>query len=114
MLKIGAPNLEMHIYGNGHHPGGGSTGGLTDRLGTPFGTWHHRFIDWFRDLGFLQPPGVETKAARDSAAYAERTTCLRRPADASGGQELKPAATRFGARPPDKMAASQGCSCVAS
>ena len=64
----------MHIYGNGHHPGGGSTGGLTDRLGTPFGTWHHRFIDWFRDLGFLQPPGVETKAARDFAAYAERTT----------------------------------------
>ena len=74
MLKVGVPNLELHIYGNGHHPGSGSTGGLTDRLGTPFGTWHHRFIDWFRDLGFLQPPGVETKAARDLAAYAKQTT----------------------------------------
>jgi endo-1,4-beta-xylanase len=74
MLKVGAPNLEMHIYGNGHHPGSGSTGGLTDRLGTPFGTWHQRFVDWFRDLGFLQPPGAETKAARDLATYAKRST----------------------------------------
>jgi hypothetical protein len=31
------------------------------------GTWQFRFIDWFRDLGFMQKPGVETKAARDSA-----------------------------------------------
>jgi hypothetical protein len=62
------------VYGNGHHSGSGSTGGLTDRLGTPFGTWHHRFIDWFRDLGFLQPPGVETRAARDLADYAKGTT----------------------------------------
>jgi hypothetical protein len=85
MLKVGAPNLEMHIYGNGHHPGSGSTGGLTDRLGTPFGTWHHRFIDWFRDLGFLQPPGVETKAARDLATYAKGTT--RRP---SSGTQTPP------------------------
>jgi endo-1,4-beta-xylanase len=68
MLKVGAPNLEMHIYGNGHHPGSGSTGGLTDRIGTPFGTWQYRFIDWFRDLGFLQSPGVETKAAKDLLA----------------------------------------------
>jgi hypothetical protein len=74
MLKVGVPNLEMHIYGNGHHPGSGSTGGLTDRLGTPFGTWHHRFIDWFRDLGFLQPPGVETRAAKDLAEYAKGAT----------------------------------------
>ena len=71
MLGASAPDLEMHIYGNGHHPGSGSTGGLTDRLGTPFGTWHQRFIDWFRDLGFLQPPGVETRAAKDVAAYAK-------------------------------------------
>jgi endo-1,4-beta-xylanase len=85
MLKVGAPNLEMHIYGNGHHPGSGSTGGLTDRLGTPFGTWHHRFIDWFRDLGFLQTPGVETKAAKDLAAYTERATG--RP---SGGTQTPP------------------------
>jgi hypothetical protein len=50
----------MHIYANGRHPGDllrdGShmTGGLTDRNGIPFGTWQFRFIDWFRDLGFLQ------------------------------------------------------------
>jgi endo-1,4-beta-xylanase len=72
MLKAGVPNIEMHIYGNGHHPGSGSTGGLTDRKNTPMGTWHHRFIDWFRDLGFLQTPGVETRAAADSAAYAKK------------------------------------------
>jgi endo-1,4-beta-xylanase len=71
MLKAGIPNVEMHIYGNGQHPGGalrdGShmTGGLTFRNGIPFGTWQDRFIDWFRDLGFLQKPGVKTKAAED-------------------------------------------------
>jgi endo-1,4-beta-xylanase len=75
MLAAGVPNVEMHIYGNGRHPGDalpdGSrmSGGLTDRIGTPFGTWQYRFIDWFRDLGFLQKPGVETKAAKDVAAY---------------------------------------------
>lgn len=72
MLAVGAPNIEMHIYGNGHHPGSGSTAGLTDRNGTPFGTWQHRFIDWFRDLGFLQKPGVETQAAKDVAAYVKQ------------------------------------------
>lgn len=69
MLQAGIPNLEMHIYGNGHHPGSGSTGGLTDRGDTPYGTWQFRFIDWFRDLGFLQKPGVETRAATDITAY---------------------------------------------
>ena len=79
MLNFGVPNIEMHIYGNGRHPGDalpdGSkmTGGLTDRDNTPFGTWQIRFIDWFRDLGFLQKPGVETKAAKDSAEFAKRT-----------------------------------------
>ena len=74
MLAKGVPNIELHVYGNGRHPGDplpdGSrmTGGLTDRNDTPFGTWQFRFIDWFRDLGFLQKPGVETKAARDIAA----------------------------------------------
>jgi BD-FAE protein len=82
MLQVSAPNLEMHIYGNGHHPGSGSTGGLTDRLGTPYGTWQARFVDWFRDLGFLQPPGVETKAAKDLAAYAKSPAGTRR----DGGQ----------------------------
>ncbi len=75
MLAQGIPNIEMHIYGNGRHPGDplpdGSrmTGGLTDRNDTPFGTWQYRFIDWFRDLGFLQKPGLETKAARDVATF---------------------------------------------
>ena len=78
MLNAGIPNIEMHIYGNGRHPGDplpdGSrmSGGLSDRSGIPFGTWQDRFIDWFRDLGFLQKPGIETKAAKDSAAFAEK------------------------------------------
>jgi endo-1,4-beta-xylanase len=75
MLALRIPNLEMHIYANGRHPGDplrdGShmTGGLTDRNGIPFGTWQFRFMEWLRDLGFLQPPGVETKAARDISFY---------------------------------------------
>ncbi len=75
MLAIAVPNIEIHVYGNGRHPGDalpdGSrmSGGLTDRNNMPFGTWQLRFIDWFRDLGFLQKPGVETKAARDVASY---------------------------------------------
>ena len=75
-LHARIPNLEMHIYGNGRHPGdalpegGNMSGGLTDRNGIPLGTWQLRFIDWLRDLGFMQKPGVETKAARDAAARA--------------------------------------------
>jgi endo-1,4-beta-xylanase len=78
MLAISVPNIEMHIYGVGRHPGDalpdGShmTGGLTDRNDTPFGTWQYRFIDWFRDLGYLQKPGVETKAAKDAAAFVSQ------------------------------------------
>ncbi|MFN3324811.1 MAG: alpha/beta hydrolase [Bryobacteraceae bacterium] len=77
MLTKGVPNIEMHVYGNGRHPGDqlpdGSrmSGGLTDRNGMPFGTWQMRFIDWFRDLGFLNKPGIETKAARDVAEYVK-------------------------------------------
>ena len=63
-LRAHVPNLEMHIYGNGVH-----ANGMKDRNGEPFGTWHERFIDWFRDLGFLQKPGVETQAAKDVPAY---------------------------------------------
>jgi endo-1,4-beta-xylanase len=80
MLAAGVPNIEMHIYANGRHPGDplsdGSrmTGGLTDRNGTPFGTWQFRFIEWFRDLGFLQKLGVETKAAKDTAAFVSQPT----------------------------------------
>src|SRR6185503_14428841 len=66
-LKERVPNLEMHIYGNGVHGNG-----MKDRDGAPLGTWQLRFTDWFRDLGFLQKPGVETKAAKDVAAYADR------------------------------------------
>jgi dienelactone hydrolase len=75
MLQASIPNVEMHIYGNGRHPGDalsdGSrmTGGLTDRNDIPFGTWQYRFIDWFRDLGFLQKPGVETKAAQEITSF---------------------------------------------
>jgi alpha/beta hydrolase fold len=75
MLAVRAPDIEMHIYARGRHPGDtltdGShmTGGLTDRNNTPYGTWQYRFIDWFRDLGFLQKPGVETQAAKDVTAY---------------------------------------------
>jgi hypothetical protein len=76
MLQLGVPNIEMHLYGNGRHPGDAladgsrQSGGLTDRGDIPLGTWQTRFVDWFRDLGFLQKPGVETRAARDSAAFA--------------------------------------------
>jgi acetyl esterase/lipase len=77
MLAKRVPNVEMHIYGNGRHPGDalpdGShmTGGLTDRNFIPYGTWQLRFIEWFRDLGFLDKPGVETKAARDVTDYVK-------------------------------------------
>ena len=75
MLKDGIPNVEVHIYGNARHPGemmgDGSrmAAGLADRNGIPFGKWQDRFIDWFRDLGFLQKSGTETKAARDTATF---------------------------------------------
>lgn len=75
MLRARIPNVEMHIYGRGRHPGDDMgngarmSGGLTDRNNTPYGTWQFRFIDWFRDLGFMQKPGVETQAAMDVAAY---------------------------------------------
>ncbi|HAM70969.1 MAG TPA: 1,4-beta-xylanase [Verrucomicrobiales bacterium] len=75
MLQAGIPNVEMHLYGNGRHPGDplpdGSrmTGGLSDRGGIPLGKWQDRFIEWFRDLGFLQKSGVETKAARDITLF---------------------------------------------
>lgn len=78
MLQAGIPNIESHIYGNGRHPGDplpdGSrmSGGLTDRNGIPFGTWQDRYIEWFRDLGFLQKSGVETKAAKDIAAFVSQ------------------------------------------
>jgi acetyl esterase/lipase len=74
MLKAGIPNIEMHIYAQGRHPGeplgDGSrmAAGLANR-NIPFGSWQDRCIEWFRDLGFLQTPGMETRAARDTAAF---------------------------------------------
>lgn len=83
MLKQSVPNLEMHIYGKGSH-----AGGLNDRGNAPFGTWQYRFIDWFRDLGFLNKPGVETQAAKDVEAYASKPskTENRRPAPGGGNR----------------------------
>jgi hypothetical protein len=87
MLSNGVPNVEMHIYARGHHPGDRvgadeppSTGGLTDRGFISYGTWAYRFLDWFKDLGFFQKPGVETQAAKDVAANANRP-----PSGARGG-----------------------------
>ena len=79
MLDAGVPNVEIHVYGNGRHPGdslsdgGRMTGGLSAANSRPMSTWSARFIDWFRDLGFMQKPGVETKAARDVAAFVAQS-----------------------------------------
>src|SRR6202522_174150 len=98
MLALRVPNLEMHIYANGRHPGDllrdGShmTGGLTDRNGIPFGTWQFRFIDWLRDLGFLEKPDVETKAAKDIAFYLSQPAGAT-PTAPSGSAGTAPPAT---------------------
>ena len=102
MLNAGIPNLEMHIYGNGRHPGDalsdGSrmSGGLTHRNGIPFGTWQDRYMDWFRDLGFLQKPGLETKAAKDITAFVsepQRGSGRRPNAPGAGNQNPERTAT---------------------
>jgi endo-1,4-beta-xylanase len=48
LFKAGVP-VELHIYARGGHGGG-----IHGRRGAPFGTWHHRFVDWLRDLGYLK------------------------------------------------------------
>jgi len=68
MLEAGVPNLEMHIYGRGGHGGA-----MSPREGIPFGSWQDRFVDWFKDLGFLDKPGTETKAAKEVAAFANNS-----------------------------------------
>ncbi len=85
MLALRVPNLEMHIYANGRHPGDplrdGShmTGGLTDRKGIPFGTWQYRFIDWFRDLGFLGSARRRNKGSqRHRLLFEPASDALRR------------------------------------
>ena len=50
-----------------------ATGGLANMGGIAFGTWSQRYLDWFRDLGFLNKPGVQTQAAKDVAAQMNRT-----------------------------------------
>ncbi|MEO8481490.1 MAG: alpha/beta hydrolase fold domain-containing protein [Acidobacteriota bacterium] len=98
-LKARIPNLEMHIYANGRHPGDplpdgtNMTGGLTDRNGTPFGTWQYRLIDWMRDLGFLQKSGVETRAAREVALRVANPPQSGRGAGAGRGAGNAPPAT---------------------
>jgi endo-1,4-beta-xylanase len=79
LLNDSVPNVEMHIYARGHHPGDKvgpgeppSTGGVTDRGFVAYDKWPDRFIDWFRDLGFLNKPGVETQAAKDVAGSLRR------------------------------------------
>jgi len=67
MLNAGVPNVEMHIYARGHHGGG-----LGYREFTAEGGWQYRFIDWFRDLGFFQKPGVPTQAAIDVADFVKQ------------------------------------------
>lgn len=102
MLYAGVPNVELHLYGNGRHPGDplpdGSrmSGGLTDRNDIPFGTWQFRFVDWARDLGFLAKPGLETKAAKDVADYAANPP---RPFGQRGPARANPAAPAAPANP---------------
>jgi len=67
MLNAGVPNVEMHIFAIGTHGGG-----LGYRDHTALGSWQYRFLDWFRDLGFFQKPGVETQAAKDVEAFAKK------------------------------------------
>jgi acetyl esterase/lipase len=79
LLKDGVPNVEMHIYARGHHPGDKvgpdeppATGGVSNMGGIAMGKWPERYLDWMRDLGFLGKPGVETQAAKDVAANLSR------------------------------------------
>ena len=65
MLKASVPNLEMHIYGRGGHPISPKDASI------PAGSWRERFVEWFRDLGFLGAPGTPTKAAADVAKFAQ-------------------------------------------
>jgi dienelactone hydrolase len=67
MLNAGIPNVEMHIYARGVHGNG-----LAYRDFTGEGSWQDRFVQWLRDLGFFQKPGVETLAAQDVADFVKQ------------------------------------------
>ncbi len=79
LLMDGVPNIEMLLYARGRHPGDKTgpgeppaTGSISNMGGIPFGTWSARYLDWFRDLGFLNQPGVVTRAAQDVTASLGR------------------------------------------
>jgi len=81
LLNDGVPNVEIHIYARGVHPGdrgaegqAPATAGITSRDGAGFGTWQERYVDWLDDLGFMDKSGAETRAAKDVAANLERTS----------------------------------------
>jgi endo-1,4-beta-xylanase len=85
MLQAGIPNVEMHIYARGHHPGDRvgpdepvSTAGLADRGFIAYGTWSDRLVDWMKDMGFFNKPGVVTQAARDVDAFVKAPPPQRR------------------------------------
>ena len=101
MLADGVPNVEMHIYSRGHHPGDKtkpdeppSSGGLSDRGFIAYGKWGERYLDWFKDLGFMQAPGIETQAAKDVAANLGRLKLSERwhPPHPAGSPSATPAA----------------------
>lgn len=84
LLNDGVPNVEMHIYARGVHPGdrgkegqAPATAGITDRSGVAFGKWQERYLDWMDDLGFLGKPGEETRAAKDLKANLDRTSPMK-------------------------------------
>lgn len=50
LFAVGVP-ADLHIYAHGGHGGG-----IGNRNGIPFGTWHVRFQEWLTDLGMLKKP----------------------------------------------------------
>jgi acetyl esterase/lipase len=49
-LRQAGVNAELHIYSAGGH----GFGVRADRPGLPVSTWHHRFLDWLGERGFLK------------------------------------------------------------
>lgn len=43
--------VELHIYSHGGHGNG-----IKPRNGIPFGTWHHRLVEWMVDQGLMKKP----------------------------------------------------------
>jgi hypothetical protein len=55
-----------------------STAGLADRGLIAYGTWPDRLVDWMKDIGFFNKPGVVTQAAKDVDAFVKAPTPVRR------------------------------------